>query len=64
MPLLGEIATLSLGPPLTFRTSQPGYGVLWLFFFWPSFAVLFAVGGLVLGWLTWRSNARVRANEP
>ncbi|MDR2298273.1 MAG: hypothetical protein LBE30_08010 [Comamonas sp.] len=61
--LQGEQVQLLLLAPLSFKTAQPGYGWLWALFFWPSFAAVLAVAGVVLLWLSHRHIQRSQPPE-
>lgn len=49
--LSGERIQMVVEAPLSFKTSMPGYGFLWWFFFWPVWAVVLLA---YAGFLVWR----------
>ncbi len=57
-PLTDEVAQVVVEPPLSFKSSMPGYGLLWWFFFWPIFTLALACWGAYLLWRTWGSRGR------
>ena len=61
--LRGEQVQLLLLAPLSFKTFQPGYGWLWVLFFWPSFATVLALMGVVLLWLSHRHIQRGKSSK-
>ena len=46
--LVGEQATMIVEPPISFKSTAPGYGFLWWFMFWPLYAVLLAFYAAIL----------------
>jgi len=47
-PLLGEKVSLFAPSPVGFKVTSQGYRAIWLFFFWPVYASLLAIYGLIL----------------
>ena len=59
-PLFGERVRVIIQPPLSFKSSAPGYGFLWWFFFWPLLALPLACYGAYLAWQTKRLRSQHR----
>ncbi len=59
--MAGEVVRAVVEPPLSFKSSMPGYGFLWWFFFWPVFALPLACYCAYLSWFTWSLH---RCSEP
>tara|TARA_R110001606_G_C15387987_1_gene651155 strand:+ start:723 stop:1250 length:528 start_codon:yes stop_codon:yes gene_type:complete len=54
--LKGEKATIIIEPPVTFKTVAPRYRYIWWFIFWPLYALLLSIYGLVLLWHSIRNS--------
>ena len=54
--LLGEQATMIVKSPVSFKSTAPGYGILWWFMFWPLYAVLLAFYAVILLWVSVRTK--------
>ena len=57
-PLADQVVQVVVEPPLSFKSSIPGYGFLWWFFFWPILAFPLACYGAYLAWRTWGLRRR------
>lgn len=60
-PITGEVVRVLVEPPLSFKSSMPGYGFLWWFFFWPVFALPLACYCAYLSWQAWSLHRRSEA---
>lgn len=56
----GEVVTVILEPPLSFKSAATGYGFLWWFFFWPIMAIPLACYGACLVRKTWHARSGLR----
>lgn len=48
--ITGEEVTLEIIPPITSKSSIPGYRLLWWFFFWPIYAIILVFYGFRLAY--------------
>ncbi|MEG2804025.1 hypothetical protein [Stenotrophomonas sp.] len=62
--LRGQRVALSLHPAMGFKSSERGYDLLWLYFFWPILVAPLLLYGLVLCLWTGRQRRRARRQPP
>ena len=57
----GERVTVVVEPPLTFKRGTGGpIDWLWYFYFWPFYAVILGIAGVVLAYITRKELRRTR----